>query len=92
MEHAKWSPVSTAWYALKPELILLKEVRGGDAEALADALPGLVTVEVGEDGERVAVMGDVEEYPLLMEKVVSIARGCKGVQWVVTHMVGVVQS
>ena len=33
-EHAKWSPVATAWYRLCPEVVLLREVTGSDAEEL----------------------------------------------------------
>ena len=29
-EHAKWSPVATAWYRLNPEVVIL-EVRSGVA-------------------------------------------------------------
>ncbi|KAI8469325.1 MAG: insert subdomain of RNA polymerase alpha subunit [Monoraphidium minutum] len=38
-EHAKWSPVATAWYRLHPEVALLRPVTGGDAEELAEAVP-----------------------------------------------------
>jgi len=32
-QHAKWSPVSTAWYELVPECVLLQPVRGAHATA-----------------------------------------------------------
>ncbi|XP_024004460.1 DNA-directed RNA polymerases I and III subunit rpac1 isoform X2 [Eutrema salsugineum] len=35
--HAKWSPVATAWYRMLPEVILLKEFEGEDAEKLVKA-------------------------------------------------------
>ena len=33
-EHAKWSPVATAWYRLKPEVHLKRKLSPGDAEDL----------------------------------------------------------
>lgn len=38
-EHAKWSPVATAWYKLEPEIKMLKPVEGELAEALARLCP-----------------------------------------------------
>lgn len=32
-EHAKWSPVSTAWYRLHPEVVLLKVCRTAGQQA-----------------------------------------------------------
>ncbi|PKU81742.1 DNA-directed RNA polymerases I and III subunit rpac1 [Dendrobium catenatum] len=37
--HAKWSPVGTTWYRMLPEVKLLKEVRGNDAEKLVKKCP-----------------------------------------------------
>ena len=54
-DHAKWSPVATAWYRLQPELALTGEVKGADADALAAALPGLVAVS-GTGPARVAIL------------------------------------
>ncbi|GBF95019.1 DNA-directed RNA polymerase I and III subunit [Raphidocelis subcapitata] len=48
-EHAKWSPVATAWYRLCPEVALLREVEGEEAAELAaeaDAVFG-----VGQGGK-----------------------------------------
>lgn len=44
-EHAKWSPVSTAWYRLYPEIRLLKEVGKDVAEELIAAAPGLFFID-----------------------------------------------
>merc|ERR1712070_1107448 len=44
-EHAKWSPVATVWYRLRPEVMLLQEVVGDMADRLASLLPGFVTVK-----------------------------------------------
>lgn len=63
-EHAKWSPVATAWYKLYPEVVLLREPQGGEGEALCRELPGLMEMDGGS--VRVA---DALEYPKLLEKV-----------------------
>jgi len=64
-DHAKWSPVATAWYKLYPEVVLLKEVTRDQGAALAGELPGLVEV----DGKGRVVVRDALEYPKLLEKV-----------------------
>lgn len=78
-EHAKWSPVATAWYRLYPEVVLLEEVTGQDARDLAAELPGLCTLVEGRKGGNksnsnkgdsvVAVMDDAKEHTKLLEKV-----------------------
>lgn len=49
-EHAKWSPVATAWYRLHPEVEIPKGVKlkGKDARMLAELCPGLF--ELGKVG------------------------------------------
>ncbi|KAJ0975127.1 hypothetical protein J5N97_017092 [Dioscorea zingiberensis] len=37
--HAKWSLVSTPWYRMLPKVILLKEIKGADAEKLVTKCP-----------------------------------------------------
>ncbi|KAJ4982104.1 hypothetical protein NE237_032941 [Protea cynaroides] len=37
--HAKWSPVSTAWYRMLPEVVLLEEVEDEKAEELVKKCP-----------------------------------------------------
>lgn len=37
--HAKWSPVSTAWYRMLPEVVLLQEVKDAKAEELVKKCP-----------------------------------------------------
>ncbi|KAG2441163.1 hypothetical protein HXX76_004015 [Chlamydomonas incerta] len=48
-EHAKWSPVATAWYRLQPEVALLQEVRADSEEGrvLLETCPGLFSVGGG---------------------------------------------
>jgi hypothetical protein len=52
-EHAKWSPVATAWYRLHPEVALLREVAGREASELAAAADAVFGVsEVGAGSGR----------------------------------------
>ncbi|CAH9063980.1 unnamed protein product [Cuscuta epithymum] len=37
--HAKWSPVATAWYRMLPEVVLLREIKGAEAEELVKKCP-----------------------------------------------------
>nr|GMC53409.1 DNA-directed RNA polymerases I and III subunit rpac1 isoform X1 [Ipomoea batatas] len=37
--HAKWSPVATAWYRMLPEVVLLREIEGDEAEQLVEKCP-----------------------------------------------------
>ncbi|KAL8462188.1 hypothetical protein ACS0TY_033307 [Phlomoides rotata] len=37
--HAKWSPVATAWYRMLPEVVLLQEIEGQEAEELVSKCP-----------------------------------------------------
>lgn len=47
-EHAKWSPVATAWYKLQPEIRMLKPVEGELAETLSRLCPK--TFKLVKDG------------------------------------------
>ncbi|GAB2245965.1 hypothetical protein Droror1_Dr00001458 [Drosera rotundifolia] len=38
-EHAKWSPVATAWYRMLPEVVLLQDVSGEKAKELVQKCP-----------------------------------------------------
>ncbi|CAD7698299.1 unnamed protein product [Ostreobium quekettii] len=67
-EHAKWSPVATAWYRLHPEVILLKEVEGALAGKLVQELPGLIVSEE-HMGKQVAKVTSAREHEGLLEKV-----------------------
>jgi hypothetical protein len=69
-EHAKWSPVATAWYRLRPEVVLLQRVAGADAQQLVEAFrnkdgtPGLFVLE----GEELRVQ-DAPDYENRLEEV-----------------------
>jgi len=48
-DHAKFSPVATAFYRLLPEVKLLKPIRGEAAERLQSCFsPGVIGIEAGE--------------------------------------------
>ena len=55
-------------YRLQPEVVLLKEVAGAQADSLAAALPGLVVVQ-GSGADRRAVAADARQHEKLLEKV-----------------------
>ncbi len=63
-EHAKWSPVATAWYRLQPEVVLLQPVHGADAAELAAAVPELFSVEGGQ-----LTVGEARQHEDKLEKV-----------------------
>mmetsp|Transcript_29754 Transcript_29754/g.70947 ORF Transcript_29754/g.70947 Transcript_29754/m.70947 type:complete len:362 (+) Transcript_29754:185-1270(+) len=67
-EHAKWSPVATAWYKLKPEVVLLKPVAGELADELVEKCPGLFYME-GTGAGRLVKVDDPLKHPKLLEKV-----------------------
>ncbi|OVA07243.1 DNA-directed RNA polymerase [Macleaya cordata] len=56
--HAKWSPVSTAWYRMLPEVILLEEVKDEKAEQLVKKCPVNVfdIEDVGKAGKKRATV------------------------------------
>lgn len=55
-------------YRLQPEVVLLRDVKGAEAEQLATELPGLVTVQ-GSGASRKAAVGDERQHEKLLEKV-----------------------
>lgn len=67
-EHAKWSPVATAWYRLLPEAVLLRPVEGDLAEELAAELPGLATIQSDKSGKKKVVLAPAREHEQLLEK------------------------
>lgn len=68
-EHAKWSPVATAWYRLLPELALLQpraaELEPSERRALAAELPGLLFLDPETGALRAA---DARDHEMLLEK------------------------
>jgi len=56
-DHAKFSPVSTAFYRLMPSITLLRPIRGEAALRLQKCFsPGVISLEPGDDGQKVAVV------------------------------------
>ena len=55
-------------YRLQPEVVLLRDVEGAQAEQLAAELPGLVTVQ-GAGASRKAAVADTRQHEKLLEKV-----------------------
>ena len=87
-EHAKWSPVATAWYRLQPELFVAGSssgrssgeaanssassssnlITGEDADALAEELPGLVSVQGSGPSRRAVLAAPARGNERLLEK------------------------
>ncbi|KAM0936514.1 putative DNA-directed RNA polymerase [Dioscorea sansibarensis] len=66
--HAKWSPVATAWYRMLPEVILLKEIKGVDAEKLVKKCPvNVFDIEDVGKGEKKAVVANPRACTLCRE-------------------------
>eukprot|EP00128_Syssomonas_multiformis_P006627 Colp12_sorted_trinity150504_noHs@34397 len=65
--HAKWSPVGTASYRLLPEVVLTREVRGEEADKLAQCFsPGVIKVE-GKGESRKAVVANARKETMSRE-------------------------
>ncbi|KAG0465838.1 hypothetical protein HPP92_020002 [Vanilla planifolia] len=66
--HAKWSPVGTAWYRMLPEVILLKELKGKDAENLVNRCPvGVFDIEDCGIGVKKALVSRPRDCTLCRE-------------------------
>ncbi|KAM0887051.1 hypothetical protein ACQ4PT_029285 [Festuca glaucescens] len=66
--HAKWSPVATAWYRMLPEVVLLKEITGGDAEQLVKKCPvNVFDIEELGNGKKRAVVAKPRACTLCRE-------------------------
>lgn len=56
-DHAKFSPVATAFYRLLPAITLLRDVHGDDAHRLQKCFsPGVIELEPTDDGRKKAVV------------------------------------
>ncbi|KAJ0982020.1 hypothetical protein J5N97_010275 [Dioscorea zingiberensis] len=66
--HAKWSPVSTTWYRMLPEVILLKEIKGADAEKLVKKCPvNVFDIEDVGKGDKKAIVANPRACTLCRE-------------------------
>jgi DNA-directed RNA polymerase alpha subunit len=57
--HAKWSPVSTAYYRLVPDITITKDITGDDAEELKRLCPtGVYDIEDlgGKKGSKLLLL------------------------------------
>jgi len=62
-DHAKWSPVCTAYYRLVPVIELTQDVVGDDAVRLRDACPqGVIKLVKGRDGKKKAEVADPAKF------------------------------
>lgn len=58
-DHAKFSPVATAFYRLLPDIKLLRDVEGEAAYRLQSCFsPGVISVRNEKDGKKVAVVNN----------------------------------
>ncbi|KAG8221922.1 hypothetical protein J437_LFUL002481 [Ladona fulva] len=58
-DHAKFSPVATAYYRILPEITLTREVEGEAADRLQSCFtPGVIKVSETKDGRKVAKVED----------------------------------
>lgn len=64
-EHAKWSPVATAWYRLYPEVAILQRPPTDIANELIEELPGLLQLQKNSEME----VDDALRHEILLEKV-----------------------
>jgi DNA-directed RNA polymerase I and III subunit RPAC1 len=60
--HAKWSPVSTAYYRLTPDIKFKKDILGDDAKELKKLCPvGVFDIEDIAGGKKRAVVADARK-------------------------------
>ncbi|KQK14376.1 DNA-directed RNA polymerases I and III subunit rpac1 [Brachypodium distachyon] len=70
--HAKWSPVATAWYRMLPEVVLLKEIKDGEAEELVKKCPvNVFDIEDLGNGAKRAVVARPRACTLCRECVMG---------------------
>ena len=55
-DHAKFSPVATAYYRMMPKVTILRDITGKDAEELKEKCPGVFNVEDMGNGRKRAVV------------------------------------
>ena len=62
-DHAKFSPVATAFYRLLPAITIKRPIRGEAATRLQSCFsPGVIGLDKGSDGQAVAKVGDHYHY------------------------------
>lgn len=78
-EHAKWSPVSTAFYRLMPKITLQEDILGEEAEQLKKACPmGVFDIEDLPKGGKKAVVANARACTTCRECIESFPGEEKG--------------
>ncbi|THU61365.1 hypothetical protein C4D60_Mb07t22510 [Musa balbisiana] len=91
--HAKWSPVATAWYRMLPEVVILKEVKGDDAEKLVKKCPvGVFDIEDLGNGEKKAVVANSRACTLCRECVRGVNEELVELRRVKDHFIFTIES
>ncbi|KAG0464366.1 hypothetical protein HPP92_020004 [Vanilla planifolia] len=91
--HAKWSPVGTAWYRMLPEVILLKELKGKDAENLVNRCPvGVFDIEDCGIGVKKAVVSRPRDCTLCRECINAVGEENVALRRVRDHFIFTVES
>ncbi|XP_072971070.1 uncharacterized protein [Typha angustifolia] len=91
--HAKWSPVSTAWYRMLPEVVMLKEVKGEDAEELVKKCPVKVfDIEDLGNGEKRAVASRPRACTLCRECIRGVNDETVELRRVLDHFIFTIES
>lgn len=68
-DHAKFSPVATAWYRLHPSVKILQDIEGKMLDELLELAPGMFRARDAGGGRRVAEVADVRGNEKHLEKV-----------------------
>ncbi|XP_008797750.2 DNA-directed RNA polymerases I and III subunit rpac1 [Phoenix dactylifera] len=91
--HAKWSPVSTAWYRMLPEVVLLKDIKGDDAEKLVKKCPvNVFDIEDLGNGEKKATVSKPRACTLCRECIRGVNEELVELRRVKDHFIFTIES
>lgn len=91
--HAKWSPVSTAWYRMLPEIVFKREVEGTEAEKLVSKCPVKVfDIEDLGHGQKRAVVANPRACTLCRECIRGAPEEVVEIRRVKDHFIFTVES
>ncbi|WOL19197.1 DNA-directed RNA polymerases I and III subunit rpac1-like [Canna indica] len=91
--HAKWSPVATTWYRMLPEVVLLKEVKGTDAEKLVKKCPvNVFDIEDLGNGDKKAVVSKPRACTLCRECIRGVNEELVELRRVKDHFIFTIES
>ncbi|XP_020103496.1 DNA-directed RNA polymerases I and III subunit rpac1-like isoform X1 [Ananas comosus] len=92
-DHAKWSPVATAWYRMLPEVVFLKEVTGADAEELVKKCPvNVFDIEDLGNGKKRAVAARPRACTLCRECIRGVTEEAVELRRVKDHFIFTIES